>query len=673
MSAQVQCGRKSVRRLLWRGIRGECCGHQLECQQETEGEIVEEKDFVARVMPIIEVEENLMNMRTYLGGVVIIADEDGQIIENPVLYGNLLNNMACNDDWIAISEYNKNNVFHVHTMCKTGVRSDSFRRTANTVWETIKKDPTIIEHYGQCSLDMMKCQKAHRPSSLLQYMCKKPIWILSNTEKLLQMSYDIELWDLGSRFKSPANDQTVSVDNANPMIQELLECIMQHNCKTFEDVVKKGADVVLKYLHRPGFSSVVQNCLVYAKCVGHTWSLSNYGKVVPDPSGIHCILITQGINPDDFDPIFWQWITKKHLKRNTIHVFGPSNTGKSCFLTGLGKCCPGGEIVNGNNFNFEGMIDVYWAKWEEPLCAPELAEKFKQIAEGMETFIPVKFKRPYMLPRTPVWITTNSMIWDWCPNQEGPFRNRMWFFEFTYDMSNGLFVPRISQSSCKCRYCSQCGSGPSTSGLTTAKRVQRSKQSVQKQLDARPGTSKSAMGTGSMCRTGGSIAKSDEAGSSGGESSSNTAIGGSTSTTVSRIDGSDTQHGSSNTNERICSSNTGSTESVEPDSSRGCDGYDSRKLSGGCRTSGGDDVRRDSGTHVLLHNVVSVGSARHKKRKMEAGLQTDQQSVGGQLDTKIKIPDKDEWSKYLAYIFHRFEKQSSTDLTAYEDLSSDSE
>ena len=79
------------------------------------------------------------------------------------------------------------------------------------------------------------------------------------------MSYDIELWDLGSRFKSPANDQTVSVDNANPMIQELLECIMQHNCKTFEDVVKKGADVVLKYLHRPGFSSVVQNCLVYAK------------------------------------------------------------------------------------------------------------------------------------------------------------------------------------------------------------------------------------------------------------------------------------------------------------------------------------------------------------------------------------------------------------------------
>ena len=58
---------------------------------------------------------------------------------------------------------------------------------------------------------------------------------------------------------------------------------------------------------------------------------------------------------------------------------------------------------------------------------------------------------------------------------------------------------------------------------------------------------------------------------------------------------------------------------------------------------------------------------------MEVCVQTGQQSMGGQLDTKIKIPDKDEWSKYLAYIFHRFEKQSTTDLTAYEDLSSDSE
>ena len=80
------------------------------------------------------------------------------------------NNMPCNEDWIAIAEYNKDGIFHVHTLCKTGVRSDSYRRTANSVWEHIRADPTIIEHYGQCSLDMLKCQKAHRATSLLEYM-----------------------------------------------------------------------------------------------------------------------------------------------------------------------------------------------------------------------------------------------------------------------------------------------------------------------------------------------------------------------------------------------------------------------------------------------------------------------------------------------------------------------
>lgn len=39
----------------------------------------------------------------------------------------------------------------------------------------------------------------------------------------------------------------------------------------------------------------------------------------------------------------------------------------------------------------------------------------------------------------------------------------------------------------------------------------------------------------------------------------------------------------------------------------------------------------------------------------------------------MKIPGKDEWSNYLAYIYHRYEKASVPDLSAYEDLHSDSE
>ena len=68
-----------------------------------------------------------------------------------------------------------------------------------------------------------------------------------------------------------------------------------------------------------------------------------------------------------------------------------------------------------------------------------------------------------------------------------------------------------------------------------------------------------------------------------------------------------------------------------------------------------------------------MGGTREKKRKMEIHLQTSEQQLGGQLDTKMKIPGKDEWSNYLAYIYHRYEKASVPDLSAYEDLHSDSE
>lgn len=58
---------------------------------------------------------------------------------------------------------------------------------------------------------------------------------------------------------------------------------------------------------------------------------------------------------------------------------------------------------------------------------------------------------------------------------------------------------------------------------------------------------------------------------------------------------------------------------------------------------------------------------------MEIHLQTSKQQLGGQLGTKMKIPDKEEWSNYLAYIYHRYEKHSTPDLSAYEELNSDSE
>nr|QRK03678.1 nonstructural protein 1 [Duck-associated chapparvovirus 1] len=667
MSAQVRCSRQGVRRLLWRGIRGESIGTCLESASQEGSEIMQDKEHVARPMPVIEVEQKLMNMRTYIGGVIMLTDGDGNVIEDVVIYANLLNNMHCNEDWLIIGEENKDRIFHVHTLARTGVRTDSYRRTQESIWSTIKTHPIMIAQYGSATCDMLKCQKAHKPWALMEYMCKNPIWICSNSDALLQATYDIDTWNMCARFRG-TEEIKPDIDKANPMIQEMLQIIMEHNCKSLEDVCKKAPDVVVKHLHKPGFASIVANCLTYSKCTGRVWKLSQYGSVVSDPSYIHCILLHQGINPTDFDYIFWQWITKRHAKRNTIHIFGPSNTGKSSLFVGLGKCCPGGEIVNGNNFNFEGLIEQYWGKWEEPLCSPEIAEKCKQIFEGMECAIQVKFKKPYMLPRTPIIITTNSMIWHWCQNQEGPFRNRMWFFDFEYDMSDGIFVPRCIESSCKCRSCCISRGGTPSACSSTTSGLQRTKQSSQKQLATGNASTESTMGDRSMSERAGTSRQSDETECSGRESSSYATARGCTSTTTSGGNGSSGEHGSSSTTVGICSSSTGSSEQLEPDTTGGCTRRNPHGIQRGGGAMGRGDGRRYSRYDEVFPTMVSMGGARPKKPKMAVSVQSSEQRLGGKMDT-MKIPDKAEWAAYLSYIYHRYENAvEKPDLFAYEEL-----
>nr|WPV87712.1 nonstructural protein 1 NS1 [Chaphamaparvovirus anseriform 9] len=668
MSREIQRARKSVRRFLWRGIRGQSIHECMGSGREAAPEILEEKEYVLRPMPVIEVEQKHMNMRAYIGGVLMVTDGDGNVIENPVIYANLLNNMTCNDEWICIGEKNKDEIFHVHTIARTGVRTDSYRRTALSVWKTIQNATAILDEYGACTLDMVKCQKAHKVTALLEYMCKCPEWICSTSDRLLQLTYDIIEWDMCSRFRGEPEPQP-NIDKANPMIQEILQCIMENGCKSVEDVMKRGSDLVVKHLHRPGISTIIQNCITYARCTGQQWNLRQFAGFQPDPGLIHGCLLTQGIAPSDFDYNFWQWITKKHTKRNTIHVLGASNTGKSSFIAGLGKVCPGGEVVNGVSFNFEGLIEMYWGKWEEPLCAPEIVEKFKQISEGMQCAIPVKFKKPYMLPRTPIYITTNAPIWTWCQNAKGPLLNRMWCYEFNYDMSDGVFNPRCSESSCKCRYCELSRGGKDPASISTISRVQSSKQSISECMDAGLGNSKSTMGSGSMSERTGSSGSTSTTSSSSRESSSNTTARGSTSSTISNISGSDSKHGSSNTDERVHTS-TGSTECMVSIRTKRNNGDDSTR-SGRCRDRR-HGSRRDSKQDAILQTMVSMGTTGDTQSKME--IPTKKSKMDKSVVT-LTVPDKPDWQGYLAYLYRKYEEPTSgkPDLTAYESLDSDSE
>nr|WCD44334.1 MAG: nonstructural protein 1 [Duck parvovirus] len=670
MQEEIRSSRHSVRRFLWRSGDGLDLGRILATDQKAE-EMIQERTFEPRPLNVFELEEKLYNFKTWIGAVIVIGTDEGHMVDDMMAYGILLNAMACNEGWIATGEVNKEGVFHVHCICKTGVRSDSWKRTLLSIWKQVQGHALWFDRYGVTTLDVAKCQKVHKYTALLQYMCKDPTWILSNKEPYLQQTKDIDAWGMSKRFQSEKKE--ISTDTANPMVAEILQAINEYTCKTMEELMKSAPELCVKYLHRPGFSGIVQNCLQFAKVTGATWNIKNFAKYDPDPSCIHAILLTQDILPTNFDFCLYQWITKYQPKRNTLILEGPSNTGKTTFFLGLKSICPHGEIVNGLTFNFEGLQEQYWGLWDEPLCAPEVVEKFKQIAGGETTQIPVKFKKPATLPRTPILVCTNTPLWRWCPNQETMLRNRAFHFYFNYDVSNGQFVPRCSESGCKCYYCKISRRGETAASCSTdPTSVPGSEQPGEtgKQLDSGDESAECSMGTRSM---------SSRAGSSGSthgcrrrrrrRQSSYTTAGGGTSTTTSSSDGSDTEYGSSDTGKRICSKSSRSIHFLESPDRRGNSRHDSRRMEsdGGGNGNRSQDTRRYSSNDENGKNVVSLGRSGNNKPEMDLQISSKEQQMDREMAT-LKIPDKDIWCKYLSFLYHRYRDTPITNLTCTEIL-----
>lgn len=632
-------------------------------------EAIVEKENVLRPMPVIEMECKLINMKSFIGAVIQLANGDGDIIDDMTAYGHLLDSMKCNTEWICIGECNKDGIFHVHALAKNNYRTDSWRRSINSAWGIMATNPKFIEQFGTgCTMDCLKCQKAHRASALLEYMTKAPAWILANTDRMLQLAYDMIKWDMGSRFRQQSEPKAPNLDQANPMISDILACILEHNCKTVEEVMRHNPDMVLKYLHRPGFQNIVQNCLTYAKCTKSAWKISHFAQYPCDPSAVHAVLLHQGIDVDRFDITFYRWITKKNGKKNTLCIVGPSNTGKTSFFRGLRQNCPTGEVVNGQNFNYEGLVDCYLGVWDEPLCADEQAEKFKQIAGGEPCAVAVKHKKPYQLDQVPMIITTNRDFWFWCPTQEAMFRNRFEIYNFKYDATTKFF-PRSRSTSCECSACkfSSCREASTSSATTSG--MSGTKQS-QELMAARHDAGKINVGSKSV-RRGGKCTSKSPGGRSRGESSSSSQSGSSSSSTISNIRGSDSGNGSSNTGIGVHSSGTGSREYVGGQCESGrSEGHDSGSIEGSER--GGEDGHRHNPTQDQdVSFVVPVGRPGRSKSQMEDELQAKKRRMAGEL-VSLRVPTKEDWRGYLCFLYEMFERKP-IDLTCYESLSESSE
>lgn len=631
------------------------------------------KEYVLSPLPMTEKYLNLIDMKQWQCCIIQISDKQGEPFDDPIVYSLFFNDITVISDWCATGEPNDNGIFHVHAMLKTGTRSDALRRSMQTAWHKL----TSTTHYmkrvtAQASLDCLKLQRCHKPSSMMQYMTKNPYWCLANSDNLLQAMYDIELHALNERFKKTEDDPTQSTSvEINAMSKELIDIIVAGNCKTFEDCLRTNPEGMSKYLHRPGLNAVVSNCLAFVKSTGGAWSLHLFEKYDPNPEPIHRVLLHQGISPSLFDQTFHAWLTKSDTKKNTLMLQGPSNTGKSAFIAGLKQNVPWGEIVNTSNFQYEGLIDCVVGIWEEPLCSSEQAEKAKQVLEGMQTLIPVKYKKPFLLPRTPILITSNHPLWRYCIQEEVMFRNRMWIFEFEHISKDSLYLPRTSECSCKCRYCTASRGGSPTHGESSPCEVQREKSTFPDGGSTVGSYSSSDVDTRSV-RSSGTDTSSSYNSTSGCSDPSTTELGsdgtgcpGRTCTAVIRdIHLSHISTGSSNTNNGRHSPRPSTSKYVEPRLTTGNDGSDNgRDGSGGTDRYGLAGTR--GGVRVVISEHGSVSqlgrlgktkastqavSLHTKKRKLDKSLG----ARVGAIKLNMTVPSSQDWKEYLSYIYHYY-------------------
>ncbi|AHF54687.1 NS1 [turkey parvovirus 2] len=623
------------------------------------------KDYVASPLPEVEKLLKLLNMTEWQAGLERISDQTGNPTVDPIAYALIFNDVSVVNDWVATGEFNDDEIFHVHVMFKTSARTDSCRLSIKLALDRLHTTDNWMNGFGQkWTCDLLKLQKCHKPEGLLEYMMKGPLWVCSNHDRYLQLCYDIDTWNLNERFKQKKQK---SQPELNEITRVLLDIIVQHNCKTLTDIMKAAPEEIVQYLHRPGLVQIVNNCLSYVVATKGAWQLSIYEKHDPDPEVIHRVLLHQGIQPSMFDKIFHTWITKQDPKRNTIMILGPSNTGKSCFIKGLKYAVPWGEIVNTNSgFGFEGILDSVIGCWEEPLLSSDQAEKAKQVLEGMSCSIPVKYKKPQLLERTPIIITSNHHLWRYCSSEETALMNRMWLFEFNHNMRDSVYVCRTSEYSCQCRHCTASRSCSSPHGESSAGRVQRAKQPLptgEQSIWSDPSTN---VGTGPMRATGTGPSFSHSGSSSfrpisPKELSSDTA--GHTICTPTPI----VQHlehrvRSIDSTDRVPSTITSIDVRMESDKSTGSFRHVSHR--DGRHLLRQLDLERGSGSHGsstgehdVLSPMGSMGHTTQKKKKIPipAKKRKLDREVGSRITLiPLSVPTKQDWEEYLSWLYHYY-------------------
>nr|WFP21502.1 nonstructural protein 1 [Molossus molossus chaphamaparvovirus]WFP21506.1 nonstructural protein 1 [Molossus molossus chaphamaparvovirus]WFP21508.1 nonstructural protein 1 [Molossus molossus chaphamaparvovirus] len=663
MQAQVERPRASLAELRRYWWNGNTC-------------LVREKE---EVLDLLTVRGVLATWDSRIWQACVLAIWDNSLpVADPRPYSFLMASVPSVKMWLLCAENDSNGNLHIHLLALTSQRSDSFKRTLERVWKDVSIVAMSDIELPDPTLEVVKCQKCHKPSSLISYMAKDPLWIAAHDENTLMIFDSIYAHDLGERFRAKQELEKLKKGDPNTaqmhtITAEITDVIMNHNCRSVEDCMRAAPDIIAKHLHRAGLATIIQNCIAWVTSTGGGWSMQNINAKHPaHPDYIHLCLLHQGIQPSVFDPAFYNWITKKDLKKNTLVLWGPTNTGKSAFISGFKQCINWGEIVNSNTFAFEGLINNQFGIWEEPLISPELAEKAKQVFEGMETSIPVKYRKPVKLPRTPIIITTNHAPWRFCTREEEMFRNRMHIYSWENTMYNTPFICRTSEYSCKCRVCEASRSSEaSTSGESTSS-LPRGEQPLQQLVSpiSETGNVRSRSVSPPGEREMGARAKTKRKGSprkiSGSDSrqspqhtdsepeqrSDSPGSSSSSSSTTTHSIRSRGKHRSRHPAERDGGSSSGSSEHLG--SCRSRRGHDRYSRDDGhspilthIERSSPDHTRRSIRKCDLSQEMVVLGQA--PTQKTWHSLPTTKPQLGGEMGT-LTIPTRLQWYMYLSHL-----------------------
>lgn len=399
------------------------------------------RDYVKK-LPELPILESYFQSYNSLG--IVIKQLPGDNSDPVKLYDLLCEQVT--EPFILIQERSAEGILHWHMMWLTSKRSDNAKRTLQRILDPISKNFSIA------------CQTTRSFKHLLRYILKEPISVgVGHSPQLLD--YAVLVLREEKPYIKP------DTQSNNPVVQDILNAMKEHCIYNYEQLLHKCPDVMIKYLHKPNLESIVNNCKLFLLRPGNAYNILE--RVLGEWRPYHFFRIWAFLEHQNVDPVeflldFWNIFFRTTDKLNVLCLQGASNAGKTTFIRPLLEMFNFGEIVSGGSFMFQNCINKEILIWEEPLIGHDFVEMCKRVFEGMTTQVPVKFKPPQTLYRTPILITTNKDVWYYCSGDEEALRNRMVIYHFnepaaTFSHRPCSFYKRTWENYCRfvtevCRY-----------------------------------------------------------------------------------------------------------------------------------------------------------------------------------------------------------------------------